>query len=107
MSESIWIHYARPRPRWYLLTDAEQQEKRDRWQALADRAATDGARFMGRYHIRGQHDFETVEVWNFPDAEAAFQYWSGLTGAAYNQWFAFANNIGLAVEKHENDHPGT
>lgn len=107
MSESIWIHYARPRPRWYLLTPAEQQEKQARWQALSHQATLAGARFMGRYHIRGQHDFETVEVWNFPDAQAAFQYWSGLTDAAYNQWFAFANNIGLAVEKLLDDHPGT
>ena len=24
MSNSIWIHYSRPRPHWYLLTEAEQ-----------------------------------------------------------------------------------
>lgn len=107
MSETIWIHYARPRPRWYLLSAGEQQEKQASWTALSRQATARGARFMGQYHIRGQHDFETVDIWHFPDAQAAFDYWSGLTGAAYNQWFAFANNIGLAVEKRENDHPGT
>ncbi|WP_413733853.1 hypothetical protein ACL2XP_16130 [Sodalis sp. RH21] len=112
MSESIWLHYARPRPHWYLLTAAEQREKQARWDALSRRAAGEGAHFMGRYHIRGQHDFETVDVWTFPDAQAAFDYWSGLTAAAYNQWFAFANNIGLGLEKQaaeirDHDNSGT
>ena len=47
------------------------------------------------HHVRGQHDFETVEIWSFPSVEAAFDHWVRLTGHAYNEWFAFANNIGI------------
>jgi hypothetical protein len=71
MSECIWIHYARPRPHWYGLD---------------------------RYHIRGQQDFETVEIWRFLTAEAAFEHWAALTAVAYGELNAFANNIGLAIE---------
>lgn len=97
MSESIWIHYARPRPHWYGLGEAEQAARKADWQAVAAASRRAGAEFLGSYHIRGQHDFETVEIWRFPDAEATFDHWSRLTAAAYNEWFAFANNIGLAT----------
>lgn len=98
MTESIWIHYARPRPHWYGLDEAEQAALKGKWRAITDAARAEGASFVGSYHVRGQHDFETVEVWKFPSAEAAFDHWTKLTAAAYNEWFAFANNIGLAAE---------
>lgn len=104
MTESIWIHYARPRPHWYRLTAQEQQEKRARWAALARQASADGATFVGQYHVRGQHDFEIVEIWQFASPEAAFAYWASLTAAAYNEWFAFSNNVGMALEKQAYEH---
>lgn len=104
MSESLWIHYARPRPHWYRLTVEQQQEKRGAWATLAQQATSQGATCVGHYHIRGQHDFETVEVWQFNTPEAAFAYWSSLTAAAYNEWFAFSNNVGLALEKADDEH---
>jgi hypothetical protein len=42
--------------------------------------------------------FRDREIWKFPTAEAAFEHWSALTGAAYSEFNAFANNIGLAIE---------
>lgn len=98
MTESIWIHYARPRPHWYALGEAEQARRRASWANVAAASREAGAVFLGNYHVRGQHDFETVEIWRFVDAEAAFDHWARLTAAAYNEWFAFANNIGLATE---------
>ncbi|KGT94312.1 hypothetical protein NG99_09150 [Erwinia typographi] len=98
MSESLWIHYARPRPHWYRLSAEQQQEKRQGWATLAQQAIQQGATRVGKYHVRGQHDFETVEVWQFATPEAAFAYWASLTTAAYNEWFAFSNNVGMALE---------
>jgi len=98
MPESIWIHYARPRPHWYRLVPQEQQEKRANWANLAQLARAKGAIFVGQYHVRGQHDFETVEIWRFASPEAAFAYWASLTAAAYNEWFAFSNSIGMASQ---------
>ena len=96
MSETIWIHYARPRPHWYALPQDERSAKRAVWDDTARASTEAGARHMGTYHIRGQHDFETVEIWTFQSPEAALDHWSRLTAAAYNEWFAFANNIGRA-----------
>lgn len=101
MSACIWIHYARPRPHWYGLDASAQQEKRDAWAAVASRSTAEGGSSLGRYHVRGQHDFETVELWRFPDAEAAFRHWAALTAAGYGELNAFANNIGLAEEATE------
>jgi hypothetical protein len=98
MTESIWIHYARPRPHWYQLGEAEQASRKKDWADIAAVSREAGAVFIGNYHVRGQHDFETVEIWRFPYAEAAFDHWARLTAAAYNEWFAFSNNIGLAME---------
>ena len=98
MTESIWIHYARPRPHWYQLDTVEQAALQKRWRGVAAASSEAGAVFLGNYHVRGQHDFETVEIWRFLSAEAAFDHWARLTGTAYNEWFAFANNIGLAAE---------
>lgn len=95
MSEYIWIHYSRPRPHWYRLSPADRDARQAQWAAIAEASRASGGASVGRYHIRGQHDFETVEIWRFPSAEAAFDHWSRLTAASYNEWFAFSNNIGL------------
>jgi hypothetical protein len=99
MTESVWIHYARPRPHWYGLAESEQAARKKSWADVAAASREAGGIFLGAYHVRGQHDFETVEIWRFSDAEAAFDHWARLTAAAYNEWFAFANNIGLASEQ--------
>ena len=98
MSDCIWIHYARPRPHWYGLDEGDRAEKLAAWKAVADGSTKAGGAFHGRYHVRGQHDFETVETWRFPDAEAAFGHWAALSAAGYAECNAFANNIGLSVE---------
>ena len=65
MSDCIWIHYARPRPHWYGLDEAERRDRTATWTAVAEQSTRDGGVFQGRYHVRGQHDFETVETWRF------------------------------------------
>jgi hypothetical protein len=68
------------------------------WATAAEASLAAGGSRVGRYHIRGQQDFETVEIWRFPSAEAAFEHWSALTAAGYGELNAFANNVGLAME---------
>lgn len=99
MSDTIWIHYSRPRPHWYRLDDAERDRRLAEWAAIADAAQTAGATRLGCYHIRGQSDFQEVEIWTFRTAEDAFQHWAQLTAAGYNEWFAFANNVGMALDE--------
>ena len=98
MSECVWIHYARPRPHWYGLDDAARSAHEARWRAVAEQSVLAGGSRLGRYHVRGQQDFETVEIWRFPSAEAAFDHWAALAAAGYGEFNAFANNIGLAIE---------
>jgi hypothetical protein len=98
MSECIWIHYARPRPHWYALDNAVRSAHEKEWRDVAEQSISAGGSRVGRYHVRGQQDFETVEIWKFLSAEAAFRHWSALTAAAYGELNAFANNIGLAIE---------
>lgn len=98
MADSIWIHYARPRPHWYRLSEAEKGGKTAAWALAAATSKQAGAACLGRYHVRGQHDFETVEIWRFASPEAAFDHWARLTAAAYNEWYAFSNNVGLPLD---------
>lgn len=97
-NDTIWIHYARPRSHWYRLPETEKAEKQAGWDGIARQAVAEGALALGDYHIRGQHDFQTVSIWRFPSPEAAFEHWSRLTAAGYNEWYAFTNNIGLALD---------
>ena len=64
---------------------------------MRDGSVAAGGKPMGRYHVRGQHDYETVEIWRFDSPEHAFDHWARLSAARYNEWFAFANNIGLPL----------
>ncbi|WP_319520542.1 hypothetical protein [uncultured Martelella sp.] len=96
-TDCIWLHYARPRPHWYLTEEAEKQELTRRWQDIRVEAGANGGIFQGRFHIRGQHDFETVDVWRFPGSQAAYDHWQALVEARYSEFFAFSNNIGLAM----------
>jgi hypothetical protein len=98
MGDCIWIHYARPRPHWYALDAAAQAARREAWRDLEEASRARGGTPLGTYHVRGQHDFETVTIWRFPDAEAAFAHWAGLTGAQYGEFNAFSNAVGLASE---------
>lgn len=95
----LWLHYARPRPHWYLVPEQEKAVLVENWAAVAARVQAQGAVRQGRYHIRGQHDFETVEVWTFLSSQAAFDYWNALVSAKYVEFFAFSNNIGLALSE--------
>lgn len=98
MNDCVWIHYARPRPHWYGLDEAAKAGREAEWRAVTAASRKNGGTCVGTYHVRGQHDFETVEIWRFPSAEAAFDHWSKLTAKGYGEWFAFSNNIGLAAE---------
>jgi hypothetical protein len=82
----------------YGLDVTTQTAHEKTWATAADASLAAGGSRLGRYHIRGQQDFETVEIWRFRSAEAAFEHWSALTAAAYGEFNAFANNIGLAIE---------
>jgi hypothetical protein len=98
MDGCIWIHYARPRPHWYDLDTAARALRQSAWQAAAAASTAQGGTCLGTWHVRGQHDFETVEIWRFADAEAAFAHWARLTQAGYAEFNASSNNIGLASE---------
>ena len=97
MTDCIWIHYARPRPHWYGLDEATQLALKRNWDEIRALSEREGAERIGSYHIRGNHDFETVEIWRFVTPEAAFEHWVKLTGERYNEWFAYANNIGFTT----------
>ncbi len=93
MGDCIWIHYARPRPHWYGLDESVKREKLAAWKAVHDSSARNGGVCHGRFHVRGQHDFETVETWRFADAEAAFRHWAALSAAGYGVCHAFGNHL--------------
>lgn len=95
MTQSVWIHYSRPRPHWYLVDEADKKALAEAWQAVRDKASAGGAEYNGRFHIRGQHDFQEVEIWKFASTTDAFEHWQALCAARYNEFFAFSNNIGL------------
>jgi hypothetical protein len=99
MPDTIWIHYSRPRPHWYRLDAGEQQTRKAGWATVAKISTERGALHLGSYHIRGQHDFQTVDIWRFGSPEVAFDHWSRLTAEGYNEFFAFSNNVGLSLEE--------
>jgi hypothetical protein len=98
MRDWIWIHYTRARPHWYELEAEERDAKLRAWAAIRAESEARGGRFHGRYHVRGQSDYSTVETWTFQSVEDAFDHWSRITGAGYAEWFVSANNIGLRDE---------
>ena len=98
MSDWIWINYTRARPHWYELDESLRAAKLAGWNAIRADSTAQGGTCHGRYHVRGQSDYATVETWNFPSADAAFDHWSRLTRDGYAEWFVSANNIGLREE---------
>ena len=96
MSDCVWIHYSRARPQWYDLPEADRAALRLTWKQIASRSQANGGERLGRWHVRGQGDFSTVEIWRFAEVEQAFDHWTRLTAARYNEWFAFGNSVGMA-----------
>jgi len=101
MTNVIWIHQARPRPGWYELSATDKTELLESWEGLNSRATESGAEHLGKYSVRGQSDFSTVEVWKFDGPEEAFRFWSDRVEASYAAWFTFANQLGVTEGSRE------
>jgi hypothetical protein len=95
MPDTLWIHYALARTAWYELDDSRRGALEETWKRIRTQSLDGGAQTEGVFSVRGQSDFSTVEVWRFPDVEAAYTYWERLTEAGYSQWFESANNLGM------------
>ncbi|HEX6444108.1 MAG TPA: hypothetical protein VF053_03395 [Streptosporangiales bacterium] len=99
MPDVAWIHYSRPRTAWYRLDESAQKEHRERFDAARAASRASGGRAHGTFFVRGQSDYSRVEIWTFPDADAAFGHWSRLVDAGYARWFESANSVGLRDEE--------
>lgn len=95
----IWVHQFRPRSAWYTLNDGRQEELRRLWDRARASAVAAGARFLGRATIRGQSDFERLEIWSFPTSVALEAYWEELTEQHYLDWNETSNLVGVETEE--------
>lgn len=101
MTDSIWVHQARPRTTWYGLDEERRVELRETWAKLDEKAARRGAERIGTYAIRGQSDYSMLEVWRFGAPEAIHEFWAERVQADYAVWFAFSNQLGAAFPQEE------
>lgn len=97
MAEHLFLHYSRPRPAWYNLTEEERARLVGRWESLDECSAKSGARHLGTWSVRGQGDYSLVRVWVFAAAEDVLAYWGALVEADYPEWFATSNVLGAPV----------
>jgi hypothetical protein len=94
MNPILWLHYARPRSRWYDLPAPERERLLRDWRAIDAASIETGGKHLGDYRVRGQSDWSTVSVWKFPDVDAVVTHWQARVRAGYSTWFAFANSMG-------------
>jgi hypothetical protein len=99
MFEFIWIHFALPRTAWYEQSDQSRRELEGSWEAVRADSRSQGGLSDGRYHVRGQSDYSTVEVWRFPSTDAAFDHWQRLVAAGYGRCFHSSNCLGAALKE--------
>ena len=97
MSDVIWIHFALPRSAWYEQSNERREELERGWDEVGAGSRAQGASNDGPYHVRGQSDYSTVEVWHFEQVDAALDHWLRLTAAGYGQWFRSSNSLGAAL----------
>lgn len=104
MAEIVWIHYSRPRPAWYELSDTQRRAENSTFAAVRGVSEERGGGRLGSYFVRGQSDYSSVEVWTFPDVDAAFDHWRRLVDAGYATWFEASNNVGQQATDMESAH---
>lgn len=97
MPDVVWIHFALPRSAWYEQSHERREELRRGWDKICSGSCARGASNDGRYYVRGQSDYSTVEVWRFANADAAFDHWVRLTAAGYSRWFQSSNSLGATL----------
>ncbi len=97
MKKVLWIHQTRPRSAWYGLDPQQKSAFLSKWRELDAAAIASGARRDGEYSIRGQSDYSTVEIWHFDSPERAFDFWDARVQSDYAVWFAFSNQLGVAL----------
>lgn len=97
MADLVWIHYNRPRTSWYELDEQQRATEQARFGSVRHTSQERGGASHGTFSVRGQGDYSSVEIWTFPDAEAAFDHWRRLVDAGYAKWFESANNIGVRM----------
>ena len=98
MSEHLWLHFSRPRPNWYEADRATRTKLETTWAEIADHSISQGARRLGAWAVRGQHDYSQVEAWLFRDADDLLAHWQRLVAAGYPEWFATSNTLGAPNE---------
>jgi hypothetical protein len=96
MTDTLWVHQARPRTPWYGLQPEQKTKLLAQWSDLDAASESAGAKLVGKYSIRGQSDFSTIEIWRFDSPEEAFTFWSDRVAADYAVWFAFSNQVGVS-----------
>lgn len=98
MTDIVWIHFALPRTSWYALDTTSRDALNADWESVRTRSRESGASGGQKYHVRGQGDYSTVEVWHFPDVNMVYEHWRALTAKSYLEWFTASNSFGPPVE---------
>ncbi len=94
-----WVHQSRPRPSWYDLDPKNRQESIERWEACSAATLAAGGTLVGTFSVRGQSDFERMELWTFAAVDLLEAHWTRLREAAYLDFFDTENLLGMPVPK--------
>jgi hypothetical protein len=95
----VWVHQFRPRSAWYSLDDGQQEELRRAWDRTRASALAAGNQFLARATIRGQSDYERLEVWLFSNSAALEAFWEELVSQRYLDWNDTSNLVGVATQE--------
>lgn len=94
-----WVHQFRPRSAWYTLDEQQRLELRRSWDRARAAALASGARVLSRSTIRGQSDYERLEIWLFPTSLELEAYWDQLTALRYLDWYDTSNLVGVETDE--------
>jgi hypothetical protein len=95
---TAWVHQSRPRPHWYALDQGARASLRAAWLVCLCASVKEGAVCLGRYSVRGQSDFERMELWRFEDVSGIERHWNRLKEAHYCDYMDTSNTLGMPAD---------
>jgi len=94
-----WVKFWRPTDDWYTLEEGDRAKYLKDFHRAVEEAEAAGAELLGVYKCRGQSEWLSFEVWEFPDIEQLMEFTEALDRIGHYQYFKEDRTVGRKYDR--------
>lgn len=94
-----WVKFWRPTDDWYALNEQGREQYLTDFHRTVEQAKAEGAELIGVYKCRGQSEWLSFEVWEFPNLDQIIKFTEALDRIGHYQYFKEDRTAGRKYER--------